>query len=115
MSNTLKHYYKKLHDLLLLKRTENIQNLITIVVTDGQFSDKRAAIDMFKKLKDNHVHVVWIYVIQRAYHYEEKDITNSVNTYIEIDDISKLSKELEKLVIKIQKDINQKIQHGTFY
>jgi len=113
-------------DLLALKRKHKVDNLIVIVVSDGIFHDTEDAISEFNSLKKDDIKTVWIFVRDDASRLRSgfekvslsenaKRIINSVSNYIELDDLQKLSIEMKGLIIDIQKEINQKIQHGTFY
>ena len=102
-------------DLLKLQKKENINNLIAIVVSDGAFNDKSEAIEEFRKLKKAGIKTVWI-LANNYIPYNSDEVIHSVDVFIHLKTLRLLSKEIQKLVTHIQKNINIKLQSsGGFY
>ena len=103
------------NDLLKLKKTQDINNLVCIIVSDGQFDDPDGAIKEIYKLKKAGIYVVWILVSPTIYYRTNDNVTEAMDMYIHLDSFNKLANEIKKLVVTLQKSINMKLVNNTFY
>jgi hypothetical protein len=100
-------------DLLKLKQKERVNNLIVFIVSDGAFNDYNEAKDTIDKLRKDGIKVVWILANRYQSNYRTDDIRKHLDAYIHIYELGLLSKELQKFVLDLQKDINKKLQRGA--
>lgn len=98
-------------DLLYLKKHEDIQNLFSIIITDGDFGDHIEAIQQILKMRREGIKVIYMRVDKyfESFNHTEntsfKELKESCNNFIRICKMSDLSIQLSAIVKKMEKEI----------
>jgi hypothetical protein len=93
-------------DLMVLKSSKKINNLFAIIISDGCFDENIETVKRF--IDDAHkkkIKVIWIC----ASNLHNKDNGKYFDWYIRIKNLIELSRELNKIIREIQREINKNI------
>lgn len=105
-----KPFEQSVKDLLLLRREERIQNLFTIIISDGCFDESPERLKpLFDNAKKQGIKIIWIFASSWYDAKRKTDLEREVDWFIPIQNLYELSPKLNSIIRDIQKSINKQI------
>jgi len=103
-------FQKAIVDLKNLRKTDNINNLFIIIVSDGEFNEQPLEVaKLVEEAHNNNIKVMWI-LVKGSCGYMAERMKKNFDWFIHIDDFTELSNKLSTVIKDIQKHVNENIK-----